>query len=204
MKTGIFYTVILLAVLIPVAASGTEPMEALKAPIEKTIEILEDPRYQGAEQEDIQREKLWNVIYPVFDFTFISKSVLGRFHWNNTFSPAQQEKFIDVFSRFLGNKYLDKIQEGYEGQNVVFVSGEILSPGRAIVKTEIPQENTSIPIDYRMRRIAGKWKIYDVLVENVSLIENYRSQIRSILINKSADELIDQLQSKLNESENDQ
>ncbi len=190
---------ILLVWLIPATVMGAEPMDTLKGPIDRVITILNDPQYQGDEQKQAQRQKLWDTMFPIFDYTFIAKSVLGRFHWNNTFSPAQQEEFIDVFSRFIGNNYLDKIQEGYENEKVIFVDEELLSPSKAIVKTQIPRKDYQIPVDYLMRRVDGQWKIYDVNIENVSLIENYRSQIRSILIDKSAAELIEQLKSKLKE-----
>lgn len=190
---------ILLVWLIPATVMGAEPMDTLKGPIDRVITILNDPQYQGDEQKQAQRQKLWDTMFPIFDYTFIAKSVLGRFHWNNTFSPAQQKEFIDVFSRFIGNNYLDKIQEGYENEKVIFVDEELLSPSKAIVKTQIPRKDYQIPVDYLMRRVDGQWKIYDVNIENVSLIENYRSQIRSILIDKSAAELIEQLKSKLKE-----
>lgn len=191
---------ILLALFIPTTVLGaTGPMEALKAPIDQVITILGDPQYKGAEQKQIQRQKLWDTIFPIFDYTFIAKSVLGRFHWNTTFSAAQQTEFIDVFAHFIGNNYLDKIQEGYENEKVVFLNEELLDPSRAIVKTQIPRKDSQIPVDYQMRLIDGQWRIYDVNIENVSLIENYRSQIRSILINKSAAELIEQLKSKKKE-----
>ena len=199
MKNATSFTVILLAWLIPAAVLGGEPTDALKTPIEQVINILNDPQFTDDSQKQAQRQKLWDTMYPVFDYTFISKSVLGRFHWNNTFNPDQQLEFIDVFSQFIGNNYLDKIQEGYENENVIFESEELLGRSKAIVKTQIPRKDSRIPVDYLLRQIDGQWKIYDVNIENVSLIENYRSQIRSILINKTAAELIDQLKTKMEE-----
>jgi phospholipid transport system substrate-binding protein len=177
-------------------------MDILKVPINEVVSILNDPQYKTAatvpDLKKAQREKLWQVMDRIFDYPFISKSTLGRFHWENTFSPAQQGEFVKVFSKFLGNTYLDKIQEGYQNQKVNFLSEEMLNPSKAMVKTSISSEKTEIPVDYLMRGKDGNWMIYDVNIEGVSLVQNYRSQFNSFLLNNSADKLIDQLKSKIN------
>ena len=133
----------------------------------------------------------------IFDYTFISKSTLGRFHWENDFSVAQRDEFVKVFSKFLGNTYLEKIQEGYENQKVDYLSEDMLTPSKAVVKTSITSPKNQIPVDYFMRAQDGTWKIYDVNVEGVSLVQNYRSQFNSFLLNQKAEKLIDQLRSKI-------
>jgi phospholipid transport system substrate-binding protein len=173
------------------------PMETLKPHVDEVIKILNDTAYHSPDQKPIQREKLWDAMSDVFDYAFISKSALGRYHWQNTFSEEQKKEFTDVFSRFLGNTYLDKIQEGYENEKVVFVEEELLSPDKAMVKTKILRKKIEIPVDYRMKAEGGVWKIYDVNIEGVSLVQNYRSQFQSILLNQTAAQLIDQLKSKV-------
>jgi phospholipid transport system substrate-binding protein len=188
---------VILALFSPAIALCAQPMDTLKVPVDKVIEILSQSRPDNPEQKKIQQQKMWDVVSPFFDYSFIAKSVLGRFHWEKTFTPSQREDFTDVFSRFLGNNYIKKIQEGYENQKVVFLNEEILNPTKAVVKTAIPRKNDQIPVDYQMRLNNGQWKIYDVQVEGVSLLENYRSQIRSTLLNQTAAQLIEQLKSKI-------
>lgn len=188
---------IILAVFSPAIALCAQPMDTLKSPVDRVIEILNHSRPDAPEQKKIQQQKMWDVISPFFDYSFIAKSVLGRFHWENTFTPSQREEFTSVFARFLGNNYIRKIQEGYENEKVVFLSEEILNPTKAVVKTVIPSKNNKIPVDYQMRLSTGQWKIYDVHVEGVSLLENYRSQIRSTLLNQTAAQLIEDLKSKI-------
>lgn len=199
MKHAKFCTIVVLFWLLPAVGFCAGPMETLKGPINEVISILNNPEYQGDDQKEAQRRRLWDTMAPMFEFTIIAKSVLGRFHWNDTFSPEQRETFTKVFSKFIGNNYMDKILEGYDNEEVVFVSEELFGSSKAIVKTEIPRKGNRIPLDYLMRNVNGQWKIYDVNIENVSLIENYRSQIRSILIDKSAAELIEQLKAKQRE-----
>ena len=193
--------IIFLIIAAPIGAIAAGPMDALKAPIDEVISILKDPQYKNvetdAELKAAQRDKLWNVIHPIFDYDFISKSTLGRYHWEKTFSSDQRKTFTDVFSRFLGNTYLDKIQEGYQNEDVNYVAEELLTPAKAVVKTTISGQKTRIPVNYLMRTQDGQWKIYDVNIEGVSLVQNYRSQFSSYLLNNSADQLIQNLKSKL-------
>lgn len=192
----VLYCMLWLLVVFPIIAGAGEPTETLKSPIDQVIAVLNDPQYQTDEQKKVQRDKLWHIISPVFDYAYIAKSALGRFHWQNTFSKEQREEFTDVFAKFLGNIYLDRIQEGYQNETVVFIEEEIFNPAKAMVKTSITRGKTVIPIDYRMRAEKGVWKIYDINIEGVSLVQNYRSQFRSILLNGTASQLIDQLKSK--------
>jgi phospholipid transport system substrate-binding protein len=188
---------VILVLFSPAIALCAQPMDTLKDPVDRVIEILNHSRSDAPEQKKIQQQKMWDVVSPFFDYSFIAKSVLGRFHWENTFTPAQREEFTTVFARFLGNNYIRKIQEGYENEKVVFLSEEILNPSKAVVKTSIPRKSNQIPVDYQMRLSNGQWKIYDVQVEGVSLLENYRSQIRSTLLNQTAAQLIEDLKSKI-------
>ena len=201
MKRLNIYIIILGLFVWPLAASGAGPMETLKVPVNEVINILNAPQYKDIEQnpdlKQTQRDLIWEQTRKIFDYTFIAKSALGRYHWQNTFSPEEQAAFVDVFSRFLGNTYIDKIQQGYENETVTFISEELLKPTKALVKTTITQNKTEIPVDYLMRSSKDQWLVYDVNIEGISLVQNYRSQFSSILMNNTAAQLIEQLKSKL-------
>ena len=193
------YFLIALLFMQPVPLIAADPMETLRTPIDKVISILNDPQYKDQSKKEFQRQKMWEIVNNIFDFKFISKSVLGKFHWEKTFNEKEKEEFTYVFSRFLGNTYIDKIQNNYENEKVVFINQEIMSPSKSVVRTEIPRKSANIPIEYKMKLNNDQWAIYDVNIEGVSLVENYRSQIRSILMNQTAAQLISQLESKLKE-----
>ena len=192
-----FCSFVICALISPAIVLGAQPMDTLRIPVDSVIEILKQSHPDTPEQKKNQQQKMWEVISPFFDYSFIAKSVLGRFHWEKTFTPSQRDEFTDVFSRFLGNNYIRKIQEGYENEKVAFLKEEILNPTKAVVKTAIPRKSDQIPVDYQMRLHNGQWKIYDVQVEGVSLLENYRSQVRSTLLNQTAAQLIEDLKSKI-------
>lgn len=200
MKSAL-YIYLIVVIAFPAAAMAAGPMETLKPPIKEVIDLLNDPQYKDPGNRKAQREKLWGAVNSIFDYAFISKSALGRYHWQNSFSDEQKKEFTEVFSRFLGNTYIDKIQEGYENEQVMFIEEELFTPKKALVKTTIARKKTEIPVDYRMKSGDEGWKIYDVNIEGVSLVQNYRSQFRSILLNQTAGQLIEQLKTKLEEQQ---
>ncbi len=182
------------------ASAATEdpgPLETLKAPVDKFLKVLNDPYYAKTENRKAQRDKIWEIASPVFDFKELSRRAVGK-TWLN-FSAEEQVRFTNVFSQFLGNTYIDKIQGEYKNIKIDFEK-ELTKGSKAMVRTKLRRENLEVPIDYRMRHIDGSWKIYDILVENgVSLVKNYRVQFSSILQNESPGELIKRLEKKLAE-----
>jgi phospholipid transport system substrate-binding protein len=172
-----------------------EPIDAVKKPIERGLLLLKDPRYQGPEKKMEQRENVWRIIKEIFDFQEVSKRALAR-NWR-LFTPPQRQEFTDLFSELLGNTYLNRIQQGFANEEVVYIGQEKFKNNRAVVKTKIVGKNIEIPIDYRMQNRNGQWRVYDVYVEGISLIKNYRSQFNKILMKKKPQQLIEQLKKKV-------
>jgi phospholipid transport system substrate-binding protein len=189
----LFLLVVLICQAAPVFAD--DPQATLKAAIDKGIAILKDPQYQGTEKQEIQREKFWTEIRQMFDFDELSRRALAR-NWRR-FSPDEKKRFTKVFSELLGNTYVEKIQREFQNQEVVYVSQERVKETRAIVKTKVVKDDIEIPIDYRLHNKKGPWKVYDVYVEGVSLVQNYRTQFNKVLINQSPEQLIQRLQKKV-------
>lgn len=177
-----------------VLASET-PMQAIKGPIDKGLEILEDPAYQGPEKKGAQRDKMWAAIQPAFDFNQVSRRALAR-SWKS-FQPDQQEAFVRVFTELLGNTYIRQIQESYGGEKVLYTGEDILTKTKVRVKTLIPRKSSQVQVTYSLIRTDQGWKVYDVNVEGVSLVKNYRTQFKDILARKSPAELIDLLEEKV-------
>ncbi len=180
--------------------SEVDPMTTLKKPIDKVIEILNDTQYQETGKKELQRQRLWETVRGLFDFNEISRRAVAR-HWKK-FTADEKKRFADVFAEFLGNTYIDKIQSEYNNERIVYLS-QISKGNKALVKTKILRgQSLEIPIAYRMKKIDGKWKVYDILVENgVSLVKNYRIQFSEILRKHPPQYLIKRLENKLAEQE---
>ena len=177
-------------------AHAAQPMDALKGPVEQIVNILKDPQYKAASQKKLQREKMWEIARKIFDFTAIARGTISRYRWSG-FTPKQREEFTDVFTEFIGNIYFKKIQSEYHSEKVVFLKQEMFTESKARVMTKIQRDSVEIPIDYSMWLQGGHWKIFNVYVEGVSLLGNYRDQFERFLTNSSVEDLISELKKKV-------
>ena len=191
----------LLVLVMTVMVCGTvqaSPTDVLREPLDQAVMILKDPKYQtddsGLKAE--QRAKIWDIVGDAFDFTEVSRRALAR-NWKS-FSADEQKEFAAVFAQMLGNIYVERIQSGFADQQVEFAD-EILHASKplAIVKTFIISDQNKIPVDYSLKKKDGRWRVYDVKVEGVSLIKNYRTQFNDILRKEKPAQLIDRLKEKV-------
>lgn len=180
-------------------AGAQEPMEALKDPVDRTLSVLKDPQYREPGQKTAQRERLWQLVLTLFDFDAVSQRTLGR-NWR-IFSPEEKARFTAIFTRLIGNTYIDRIQGEFADEEVVFLDQELVRTNQALVKTHLVRGNMTIPIDYWMHRQNGTWKVYDVLVEGISLVKNYRTQFNKLLLKITPAQLIDRLQKKVDDQD---
>ncbi len=185
----------LLIIAMPILAHSAQPLDVLKVNIDQVIGILQNSQHEEAAQDDLQQEKIWKTIQKVFDFKEMAKRAAAR-DWRN-FTKQQKEKFSNAFAKFLGNTYLNKIQKGYRDEKVIYLSQELITDSKGRVKTKILREDVEIPVVYSMQKQNGTWRIYDVNIEGVSLVKNYRAQFSKILSKKSPDQLIEMLKKKI-------
>jgi len=199
-RYGWIWLVVVLLLSFGHSVFAAEPADVLKAPMDEALTLLRDPQYKVDDpaKKAVQREKFWSLVAPVFDFDELSKRTLAR-NWAS-FSDAQQAEFAQVFSELLGNIYVDRIQGGYSDETIEF-GDQILHDSRplAVVKTFIVSARNRIPVDYSLIQKGDTWRVYDVKVEGVSLVKNYRSQFKEILSKESPDELIERLKQKVAE-----
>jgi len=194
--------IFVMLLLLPMGSMATagEPTDVLRAPMDEALALLRDPQYKAEDPSKKleQREKFWAVVEPVFDFDELSKRTLAR-NWQK-FDAAQQAAFAEVFAELLGNIYVDRIQGGYSDETIEF-GDQILHDAQplAVVKTFIVSSRNRIPVDYSMIQKGETWRVYDVKVEGVSLVKNYRSQFNEILSKESPDQLIERLKEKVAE-----
>jgi phospholipid transport system substrate-binding protein len=162
--------------LLPCAAYSAEPLDSLKGPVDQIIKLLKDPLYQDVSQKDL------------------AKRTLAR-NWKK-FSPEQRKEFTFLFSKLLGNTYIGRMQGEYEYEQIVYQEQKKISNTKARVTTKILRKNTDIPVIYSMLQGNDAWKIYDVNIEGVSLVKNYRTQFSKILMNNPPSLLIERLKKK--------
>ncbi len=195
-----FLAFFLFADVVGATAQTLRPIDALRNPLNRIIVVLNDPVYTAPDSKDAQRDAIWEIAKPMFDFGEISRRAIGK-PWLG-FTGSEKDRFTSAFSEFLGNTYVDKLQGEYSNE-VIEYQKELIKGSKALVRTKLRREGTEIPIDYRMKNIDGNWKVYDIIVENgVSLVKNYRVQFTSILQNQSPDQLIQRLEEKLSEQAN--
>jgi phospholipid transport system substrate-binding protein len=174
------------------------PMEAIKGPVDELISILRDPIYKETGKKPEQREKLVMLIKKFFDFKQMTRLTLAT-NWKK-FSPAQREAFIAVFTDFLAGVYINRIQGEYQNETVAYLDQKLLSPKKALVHTKIKREAADIPVSYRLYKSNKGWLTYDVIIEKVSLVQNYRAQFKRFLAKNSLEALMDQLRKKTAEN----
>jgi phospholipid transport system substrate-binding protein len=175
-------------------ADAGEPLDVVKTAAESSIQILRDPRLKSEDKKRARIDRLREVLDPIFDFTEMAKRALGS-HWRRR-TPAEQEEFVKLFRDFLERIYSEKVNL-YDGEKVVFGRETVENDFAEIESTVVNIKGEEIHVVYRLRRADGKWKVYDALVENVSIINNYRSQFDRILSKSSFDELKKRLREKL-------
>lgn len=180
-------------------AHSTEPLDALRGPVEQVLSILKDSRDQNGDSKSVKRGKIRDITHKIFDYTEMSKRALAR-NWRN-FTPRERKEFRDVFAELLENTYIDKIQGEYQDEKVIYLSQELVTAEKALVKTKILRENIDIPVNYSMRMRNETWRIYDVNIEGVSLVKNYRTQFNKILLKESPAQLIERLKKKITQQE---
>ncbi len=176
----------------PGVYSQSGPTEQLRPTLTELTSILADESLYGDENKVERRSKIMTSIRSGFDFQEMSKRILGR-DWKNI-TPEERVHFTELMTKLLENVYIGKL-EGYSGQTVGYVD-ERIKGKRAQVSTFIEDEGYKIPVHYIMNLKDEKWMVYDINIEGVSLVRNYKEQFKSILRTEKFDGLIKVLEEK--------
>jgi phospholipid transport system substrate-binding protein len=199
---NILIGIFLILIAIPALADGDQPIEALQRGVEAGFRVLKNPEFSDADRKEAQQQKLRIILEQLFDFRVFSKKVLAS-NWKN-FSPSQREEFIRVFTEFLSKFYLGKLQEKYKDERLIYVGQEMISATRALVNIKVVWKGQKIPVDLRMIKRKGLWKIYDIQVLGISAVRNYRAQFQSILRKETPGQVIERLKQKIEQIEQKQ
>ena len=188
--------ILILAILIvlPLQAYAATPQETVEAGVNKVLKTLSDPAFK-AQPKDQKITAISAEIESVFDFEELSRRTLGR-EWKN-FSAEQQTEFVKLFKKLLQGVYADRLL-AYSDQKVIFDKEIMLKEGQAEVQSYLQtSDGTKIPLFYRVTDKSGSWKVYDMVIEGVSMVKNYRTQFKEILTNGSPDKLLEILREKV-------
>jgi phospholipid transport system substrate-binding protein len=170
---------------------AASPAESVRSTIDKVVEV--NVKLSGPANLSQRRAKLREIINPRFDFKEMSKRSLGA-HWQEI-TPEQQEDFVSVFSDLLARTYLSRIEE--VTPNMVRVDGETIELPKALVKTQVTSKGEVFPLDYKMINTSGDWRVYDVIIENIGLVTNYRNEFSGILRRDKFEGLMKLLRDKI-------
>ena len=187
--------ILTLGLVQPGGTSAGVPTEQIRVTVDQVLRILKDPALNSASAKEARRSELTKAILPRFDFEEMAKRSLGA-EWRRR-TPAEQEEFIRLFTELLKNSYIESI-ESYRGEKVIYRS-ESQDGAYADVGTKvISDRGEEFTIDYRLNLEGSEWKVYDVIIENISIVNNYRSQFNRILGRSSFAELLRTIRDKVN------
>jgi phospholipid transport system substrate-binding protein len=184
--------VVLLSGVVADRAQAGEATDAMRGTIDEVLRILADKNLKQPSKASERRQLLEKVVGERFDYQEMSRRSLGA-SWNNL-SDKDKQEFVSLFQTLLVNTYADKI-ESYTGEGVQYMN-ERNEKEYAEVRTKVLTGKTEIPLDYRLLLKGSDWRVYDVVVDGVSLVNNYRGQFSKILRNGGYADLVDQLRKK--------
>ena len=177
-------------------ALAGEPREEVESSISRVLEVLKDPALKGEEHQEARRKKMREIIHIRFDFAEMGKRSLAR-EWRKR-SPEEKKEFVDVFSRLLEDSYVSKI-EAYSNEKIVYHTERKEEKYAEVKSKVVPKSGRDIAIDYRLHKTPEGWRVYDVVIEGVSLVANYRRQFKRLIRRSSYKELLARLETKRGE-----
>ncbi len=191
--TGVILILALL-LMMPFQGYAATPKETVEKGVNELLTTLGDPAFK-AQSKDAQIAQIGEVINTIFDFEELSKRTLGR-EWRKM-KPEQKKEFVQLFKELLQGVYADRLL-AYSDQKVLFEKEIMLKKGRAEVQSYLQTaDGSKIPLFYRLTNKSGSWKVYDVIIEGVSMVKNYRTQFRQILAKDSPEKLLKILRDKV-------
>lgn len=179
-------------------ALAGEPTEAIKTTTDKIIRIVTDPALKGPDKSKEKAKLIRQAVDERFDWEEMSKRTLAR-HWRDC-TAAQKRRFTALFADLLEATYLDKV-ESYSGEKVFYVDEKMDGDYAVVAVKIVTKKETEIPVHYRMKKKEKTWRVYDISITGVSLINNYRKQFNSIITRSSFENLMEKLQAKVKDGE---
>ncbi|HDZ89085.1 MAG: ABC transporter substrate-binding protein [Deltaproteobacteria bacterium] len=177
-------------------ATAGGPTEDVRETTDKLIAIVSDPALKAPDKADEKAAQIRKAVDERFDWREMSRRTLAR-HWKKR-TEEEKEEFIKLFGKLLERTYLDKV-EGYSGEKVLYVKERVKGKYAIVVVKIITRKDTEILVKYKLKKKEDEWMVYDISIEGVSLVNNYRKQFSSILSRSSYEDLVKRLKKKIEE-----
>jgi phospholipid transport system substrate-binding protein len=179
----------------PDSAATGEPTEVVKRTTDRVLKILEDPQLQGADKQSQKQELLRQVADEAFNWEEMAQRALAV-HWRER-TPEERQEFVALFRDLVERSYMSRLEQAAAERRDIQYVGEQVDGSRATVKTKaITTRNLEVPLDYRLSKVGDRWKVYDVVIEGVSLVNNYRSQFNRLITTSSYNTLIERMRAR--------
>jgi phospholipid transport system substrate-binding protein len=174
-------------------ASAGLPTDQIRSTVDRALVVLKDPRLKPAAKLKERREQLRQILFARFDFTEMAKRALGS-NWRRR-SPQEQEEFVRLFTEILEHAYAEII-ESYSDEKIMYIYERIDGTFADVASKILTSRGEEYSLNYKVHLISNEWKVYDVVAENISLVNNYRSQFNRVIANGSYEELVRRLKDK--------
>jgi phospholipid transport system substrate-binding protein len=176
-------------------ATAGEPTDLVRQITDQVLKILEDPQFQAPNRHAERQERLHKIAEQVFDWQEMARRALAV-HWRER-TPQEQQEFVRLFRDLVEGTYINRLESAIQEKREIQYVGEQVDGSRATVKTNVvTRRNQQVPIEYRLQKVDGRWLIYDVLVEGISLVNNYRSQFNRIITSSSYNDLVQKMKTR--------
>ena len=169
------------------------PTDQIKSTVDRALVVLKDPRLKPAAKLKERRDQLRQILFARFDFTEMAKRALGS-NWRRR-TPQEQEEFVRLFTDVLERAYAEII-ESYTDEKIMYTYERVDGSYADVASKVLTSRGEEYSINYKVHLISNEWKVYDVVAENISLVNNYRSQFNRVIANQSYEELVRRLRDK--------
>jgi phospholipid transport system substrate-binding protein len=177
-------------------ARAGAPLDQLRLQVDRVLKVLDDPELKKPDKAKDRRLAVRKIANDIFDFSETARRSLGR-HWQGR-TPAERDEFVQLFSDLLERSYISKI-ETYGGEKILYNSDSVEGDQAKVQTKLVAKGGSEIPIEYRMHKAGDRWLVYDVVIEGVSLVANYRTQFNKIIQTSSFKELMNKMKNKQQE-----
>jgi phospholipid transport system substrate-binding protein len=174
-------------------AQAGVPTEQIRGTVERAVFVLKDPRLKPAAKLKERRDQLKQILFARFDFTEMAKRALGS-NWRRR-TPQEQDEFVRLFTEILEHAYADII-ETYTDEKIIYLNERIEGGFADVTSKILTSRGEEYSINYKAHFVSNEWKVYDVVAENISLVNNFRSQFNRVISNSSYEELLRRLRDK--------
>jgi phospholipid transport system substrate-binding protein len=174
-----------------------EPTDQLRGRVDRVLRVLSDPELKQDAQVTQRRAAIRDIAYEIFDFRELSQRALAR-HWQAR-TAAERDEFVQLFADLLERSYIRQIEQYSGGEQIQYLAESADGPQVTVRTKIVTRTGTEVPVDYRMHRVGERWLVYDVAIEGVSLVSNYRAQFDRIVRGGSYKVLVEKLQAKKDE-----